>query len=355
MKIGPHDGSARTASPGEVSRRAYAALLCTWLGLGAASPLGCSGGSAAPSDRGNHGDASTVGDSSGLDSSSVPGADSASAAFIESGSMATTDSASSNRTDGSGVEDAGRVGDGGNPGDVEMDASEVGDSATSTSTFNPCPPRGTPCTIMPLGDSITYGYGSTTGGGYRVELFTEALAANKSITFVGSVTSGPATVSGEPFPKGNEGHSGYSIDDSSQTKGISPLVDQAISTYKPNIILLMIGTNDMHYAIDPPNAPTRLGALMDQITTDAPDSLLVVAQIIPTTGSQNTLTLAYNAAIPGVIQPRVAQGKHIVMVDMFDALKVWSYTLYTDSEHPNDAGYALMAQTWYPAIQSVLP
>jgi lysophospholipase L1-like esterase len=43
------------------------------------------------------------------------------------------------------------------------------------------------------------------------------------------------------------------------------------------------------------------------------------------------------------------------MVDMFDALKVWSYTLYTDSEHPNDAGYALMAQTWYPAIQSVLP
>jgi hypothetical protein len=35
---------------------------------------------------------------------------------------------------------------------------------------------------------------------------------------------------------------------------------------------------------------------------------------------------------------------------MFAALKVWSYANFHDSEHPNDAGYTLLAQTWYPAI-----
>jgi lysophospholipase L1-like esterase len=218
----------------------------------------------------------------------------------------------------------------------------------------PCP-QGAPCVIMPLGDSITYGYGSTTGGGYRVPLLTQALADRHSITFVGSVSSGPATVSGQPFPKGNEGHSGYSIDDSSSTKGISPLVDHALATYKPNIVLLMIGTNDMHYTLDLPNAPTRLGKLLDQITTDSPNALVVVAKIVPANGAQDTPTQAYNAAIPAVVQARTAQGKHLVLVDMYAALGHWSTTLFKDSEHPNDAGYSLMANTWYSAIHSLLP
>ena len=218
----------------------------------------------------------------------------------------------------------------------------------------PCP-NGSPCVVMPLGDSITYGYGSTTGGGYRVPLLTRALADKHSVTFVGSVSSGPATVSGQPFPKGNEGHSGYSIDDSSSTKGISPLVDQALATYKPNIVLLMIGTNDMHYKLDLPNAPARLGKLLDQITTDLPSALIVVAKIVPANGAQDTLTQAYNAGIPAVVQARTAQGKHLVQVDMYAALDHWSTTLFKDSEHPNDAGYSLMADTWYGAIHSLLP
>ncbi|HZL20469.1 MAG TPA: SGNH/GDSL hydrolase family protein [Polyangia bacterium] len=209
---------------------------------------------------------------------------------------------------------------------------------------------------MPLGDSITWGYGSSTGGGYRVGIFSQAVAANKSITFVGSQTTGPTTVSGKPFPKGNEGHSGYSIDDSSQTSGIAgALTDGAISTYRPNVILLMIGTNDMHYSIDLPNAPTRLGNLLDEITADAPNALVVVATIIPANGAQNTPTQTYNAAIPAVVQARSAKGKHLVLVDMYAAMKSWSTSIYTDSEHPNDAGYTIMANTWYPALRGVLP
>ncbi len=209
--------------------------------------------------------------------------------------------------------------------------------------------------IMPLGDSITWGYGSTTGGGYRVGVFSQALMAGKSLTFVGSQKSGPALVDGKPFPQGNEGHSGYSIDDSSKTSGISgALTDDAIATYRPNIILLMIGTNDMHYSIDLPNAPARLGKLLDEIASDAPSALLVVATIIPANGAQNTATQTYNDAIPGVVQARAAEGKHVILVDMYAALKSWSTSIYKDSEHPNDAGYTLMANAWYSAIGGLL-
>ncbi|HVY37134.1 MAG TPA: SGNH/GDSL hydrolase family protein, partial [Polyangia bacterium] len=231
-------------------------------------------------------------------------------------------------------------------------AAETGGAAG----FGPCPPAGTACVILPLGDSITYGYGSTTGGGYRVDLFSAAVAAGKSITFVGSQASGPTTVAGKPFPKGNEGHSGYSIDDSSKTSGISgAITDDAIRNDRPNIILLMIGTNDMHDALDVGNAPTRLGRLMDEILADAPGALLVVATIIPANGSQNTPTQTYNAALPALIQARAGKGKHVIGVDMYAAMKSWSTTLYKDSEHPNDAGYSIMANVWFGAIRSFIP
>ena len=179
--------------------------------------------------------------------------------------------------------------------------------------------------------------------------------ADKTITFVGSQKTGPALVDGQPFPQGNEGHSGYSIDDSSKSSGISgALTDEAIAAYKPNIILLMIGTNDMHDAIDLPNAPTRLGNLVDEIGSDAPDALLVVATIIPANGTQNTLTQTYNAALPAVVQARAAKGKHVILVDMYAAMKSWSTSIYKDSEHPNDAGYAIMAGVWYSAIAGML-
>jgi lysophospholipase L1-like esterase len=294
----------------------------------------------------------------GAGSSAMPGAGSDTGGSAAAGSPgAGSAGLLPNNDAGSGGQGApsGGAPSGGTSGSGGSAGSGAGGGNAGAGPSSPCPAKGTPCVIMPLGDSITYGYGQSTGGGYRVELFSQALTDNKLVTFVGSSQSGPDTVSGKTFPKGNEGHSGYSIDDSSKTSGISPLVEQAISKYKPNIILLMIGTNDMHYSLDLPNAPTRLGKLLDQITSDAPKALLVVAKIVPANGAQNSATISYNAAIPAVVQQRVAQGKNIALVDMYAALGSWSTKLFKDSEHPNDAGYALMANTWYPAIKGVLP
>ena len=227
--------------------------------------------------------------------------------------------------------------------------------------FNPCPSNQT-CIIMPLGDSITEGYPTFTGG-YRVELFSRAVLANKAITFVGRRMNGPAggMVQGKVFPPGCEGYSGYTIDTETNPmdNGIQPLVNAAINMFHPHIILMMIGTNDINQNIDVANAPTRLAALIDQITTAAPSALLVVAQIIPTTTDAiNTRIMAYNAAMPALINQRAAAGKHVQLVNMYGAFTAnaaYKTALMTDVLHPNAAGYGLLGDTWYNQISGLLP
>lgn len=248
----------------------------------------------------------------------------------------------------------------GDPGDARADGSvPPGDGAVrdvappDPGTYDPCPAKGTACRIMPLGDSITDGAGSS-GGGYRVPLFRLSLKEATTITFVGTASNGPATVDTRPFPRAHEGHSGFTIDTGGGRPGLSPLVANAITMTKPHIVLLMIGTNDIAIQLDLKNAPTRLGALMDKIVATNPDLLLVVAQIVPTTNdAANVRVKAYNDAIPALVKARADAGKHVVMVDMyggFQANPAYKTVYMNDNLHPKDAGYARMAEIWYPAI-----
>lgn len=238
----------------------------------------------------------------------------------------------------------------------------AGGSATGgAAAFNPCPATGT-CAIMPLGDSITDGVGSSQGGGYRVQLFHDAVQGKKKITFVGSATdpNGPATVDGKTFPRNHEGHPGYTVDNSSTTSGISPLVDASIAANRPNIILLMIGTNDLNRNVDPTNFPTRLGALLDKIVNDAPNSLVAVAKITPwqDDGTNANAVEPFNTKIATVVQARITNGKHVVLVDMYTPFRAntnYKTALMGDYLHPNDAGYVIMGDVWYAAIKDYLP
>ncbi|MES1207778.1 MAG: SGNH/GDSL hydrolase family protein [Pseudomonadota bacterium] len=227
--------------------------------------------------------------------------------------------------------------------------------------FMPCPATGN-CKIMPLGDSITQGVGSSDDGSYRVPLFRQTLMDAKRITFVGRRSNGPTNVmvggTTTPFPRTHEGYSGYTIDNGGGRTGISGLVEPALMMFTPHIVLLMIGTNDVDISLDLADAPTRLGALIDRITTRSPDALVVVAKMVPTrTAATNTRVQAYNDAIPALVQSRAAAGKHIAMVDMYGAFTAnanYATALLTDNLHPNDAGMAVMAQTWYAAIKAYL-
>jgi hypothetical protein len=241
-------------------------------------------------------------------------------------------------------------------GDAGKDASPVDGGAS----FSPCPTDGAACVILPLGDSITDGF-PFEAGGYRVELFHRTLLGSKHVTFVGSLSNGPATVDGIAFPSHHEGHTGFTIvnEPTAGRSGISPTItDMAIANNRPNIILLMIGTNDIDLSIALPTAPTRLATLVDEIVADAPNSLLVVGQLVPTTtDTENVRFQAYNAAMPAIVQQRASVGKHVMLVDMYSAFTAnanYKTAYMNDNLHPNAAGYALMGQTWYAAIQPFL-
>jgi lysophospholipase L1-like esterase len=155
--------------------------------------------------------------------------------------------------------------------------------------------------------------------------------------------NGPADVDGVAFPRNHEGYSGWTI---AQIDGIVP--DPALEP-EPHIVLLHIGTNDMYRS--PAGAPDRLGALIDQIVAELPDALVVVATIIPFPGGAGAVN-TFNAAVPALVEARAADGKHVIMVDQFAG---FPSSELGDGVHPNQAGYARMAQVWYDAIRELLP
>ncbi|MFE1442709.1 GDSL-type esterase/lipase family protein, partial [Streptomyces sp. NPDC058739] len=191
--------------------------------------------------------------------------------------------------------------------------------------------------VMALGDSITYGTASSNGSGYRSALYGHLTQHGGSVEFVGSQHSGPA-------PAASEGHPGWLIGD------IAGIVDSALATYRPDVVLLHIGTNDMSNNVDPRGAPARLDSLIDQILRYDPDVTVLVSTIVPAAFPETAARIAtYNAAIPGVVEARRAAGQHVWLVDM-DAVTTANLA---DGLHPNDRGYQKMAGAFYDGLVTV--
>ena len=327
---------------------------------------GCAASDATPGVSSGAGGASTAaggaGDGGGIGGSTVGGAaGGAAGGQSEGGGTPTSDGGMD--ASGGATPDAGAGSDGAN---TDPGGSDAG--AGSTRAYNPCPTDGSPCKILPFGDSITQGVKSSDDAGYRSRLFKLIVAAKQKVTFTGSLTNGPTQVSGQTFPRMHEGHPGWTIDPgynaiSSSYGGISSLVPSPALNGKPNIILLHIGTNDL-FARDTANMSTRLETLIDKIAQNAPSALIVLAQITPVGSTSsghtqaevdefNAAQMTYNSRIPAIIQSHVAKGQHIIGVDM--SQMPIPQDLTSGSVHPNDQGYEYMAGIWYAAIKDLLP
>ncbi|GIG91274.1 GDSL-type esterase/lipase family protein [Plantactinospora endophytica] len=193
--------------------------------------------------------------------------------------------------------------------------------------------------VLPLGDSITDGF--NVPGGYRIDLWQKVVAGGYTVDFVGSQTNGPASLG----DRNHEGHSGWRIDQ------IDANIVNWLNTFQPRTILLHIGTNDIFQNRDLPNAPNRLAALIDRITTTAPDAKLFVATIVPAgSASTDAQVRSFNAAIPQIVQTRANAGRQVYLVNMYNALTAADLA---DGVHPNATGYSKMATTWYNALLAV--
>lgn len=195
----------------------------------------------------------------------------------------------------------------------------------------------TPLRVMPLGDSITWGVGSSTGNGYRAPLWDRLASDGHPLDFVGTGRGGSMS---DPD---NEGHSGYRIHE------IAALVDAPLTRYRPNVVTLMAGTNDLNQSYQVSTATARLKSLVNQITAAAPDATVLVASlVVSTSGTEEQYRAAYNQAIPQIVNEAQGAGKKVAYVDMSSL----TTADLADALHPNDAGYRKMADAFHRGVQA---
>jgi lysophospholipase L1-like esterase len=189
---------------------------------------------------------------------------------------------------------------------------------------------------LPLGDSITYGEGSSDGNGYR-RLLYDLLTPGYEVQYIGREHDGS-------MPNNNhEGHGGF---------GIGPVGETGKPDYaeQPDVVLLMAGTNDVVFDIDLKNAPKTLMRVVDDIVKACPKAAVLVANLIPLLGAEReTRRIQFNNALPGAVAARTgAADDRVSLVDMGTVNA--SFINTTDGVHPTDEGYKLIAAAWYEAI-----
>jgi len=133
-----------------------------------------------------------------------------------------------------------------------------------------------------------------------------------------------------------------------------------LAEVKPDIVLIMLGANDVYQELDLSNAPGRLQTLVESIyeLPGAGDPTVFLAQITPNRKSETASTnvTAFNAAVPGVVDALIAQGRDVRLVDQFTPINNnYDIAMQDDNLHPNATGNDIMAQQWYNAITEQWP
>jgi lysophospholipase L1-like esterase len=202
---------------------------------------------------------------------------------------------------------------------------------------------GGPVKIMPLGDSITYGVGSTNYNSYRKPLYLSLTAAGYNFDFVGGQTAGDFA---DP---NHEGHNGWHADGCPLP--YPPFGDILDHVYEwlianpADIILLHIGTNDITYGGQDANEVNDILNEIDRYEADSNEAVTVILALIINRKTHNADTTLFNIDVNNMAQSRIISGDDIIVVDMESALNY--ATDMGDNLHPNDAGYAKMANVWY--------
>jgi len=257
-------------------------------------------------------------------------------ASADTGDGATTGDETATDGDGGGDGDSGDGGSGDGDGD--------GDGDTTGTPPDDDPPPAV-VRILPLGDSLTLGFGSGTEGtgseaGYRLRLSNLLAGDGIDFDFVGSNQNGPGALA----DKDHEGFNGYAVPQ------VAEVAATAVPAHDPHVVLLMAGTNDQIVFVPPSQPPadaaSDMESLIAQIHADAPGAQIVVAQIIPLTFNDEGVR-EYNSLLPAIVERQQGEGVPVRLVDMY---AIGRENLSSDGIHPTAKGYELMADIWYPAL-----
>jgi len=199
-----------------------------------------------------------------------------------------------------------------------------------------------PVKIMPLGDSITEGVGTTPYNGYRKPLYIDLTNSGYNVDFVGGETHGDFA---DPD---HEGHGGWHAKEDGTVYDIYDQVYGWLVAHPADIILLHIGTNDISASGQDAN---EVSDILDEIYDFSPDIKVILALIIDRK-PHSPATTQFNIDVNNMAQSCIAAGDDIIIVDMESALNYVNDM--ADNLHPNDVGYAKMADVWFDALDSII-
>ncbi len=200
--------------------------------------------------------------------------------------------------------------------------------------------------IMPLGDSITRGTGSSDDGGYRKPFYHNYTIEGVLFDLVGTLTLG------EGFDPDHEGHGGKRSDWLADSVGVF------LDSENPDVILLHIGTNDITGGRNLQDVIVDIESILDQAKSHNPLMTMMVAGIVPRRDEKDSITTELNTLIRSLVEVKKLHGYDIKYVDHNSAFKShpnWETELLYDTKHPNDDGYAIMAQVWADSLGLSLP
>ena len=227
--------------------------------------------------------------------------------------------------------------------------------------------------IMLVGNSITEGVGSTDGFGFRQQLHEKFSDANIDFAFVGS--EGEESYKGF-FSAGQKIDAFYPSDfDHGDGTGIFDIAN-AMLIYQPNIVMLHLGTNDLTretfigpYSDD--DGETLNGSTSGQLAQLLKYLLqwhdgthgdflqqIYASQIIPREDRTQEVD-EFNSEIDAIVNDftngdATGNTEPVYLVDHFtpfisngDLFSGNSNDIMSDALHPNDAGYNIMANTYF--------
>ena len=237
---------------------------------------------------------------------------------------------------------------------AESTAKSIAESAAETTSYKNIK-------VMTLGDSITDGF--WLAGGYRVFLCNklEENCLSQYVDFVGS------NHSGDCYDNDHEGYTAFAIEKFSvrgvgTRSGIASFAPDKIEEFRPDVLTLMIGTNDIlsQYALD--EAGNRLEALVDACYEKMPEGGKIFLASLPdmdtndetyinkkkfTSESMDEMVASYNDKVKALVEKKQGEGKNIEFCDVHAV--VTKADLY-DGVHPSEEGYKKLADYWYDII-----
>lgn len=210
--------------------------------------------------------------------------------------------------------------------------------------------------IMPVGDSITFGMGDN--GGYRK--FLDYFMKEKGYTgidFVGPEGQNSASFSYNgkqvSYDDNHAGYSGFQIKQPASWGQDSSLYNKlkeknAVKQAKPDVVLLIIGTNDMTANRSMDDCASDLKDLVNYMLGDMPSGGKVFMGSIPeftAYGGTDGRVTRYNSTVKKVADEMKNSGKNVEFADVHGCLN-GTADLGFDGLHPNGTGYEKMGKFW---------